>query len=356
MSDLSALQRWCDGEAGWLRERLETFVRLESPTHDKAAVDRCGTAIAKTLSDIGARVTTFPNLERGDHLRAEIDGHGPQILILGHFDTVWDLGQIDRMPLREAGGRLYGPGIFDMKAGLTVALLAVRAIQASPMSAAPHVVVLLTSDEEVGSGTSRPLIEDEARRSRAVLVMEPSLPGGAAKTARKGCGEFELVVRGIAAHAGLDPGKGASAIHELAHQILAVSQFQDLARGISVNAGGRLGWHPAQRHRRRSPRLDRRPGLDTGGRWSARGDDSRSSGGDSEHHAACHRRVRPPAARAERGRHASLPHGPRRGPRPATRSARRSRWRGVGREFYGRPGGSHSRRTRPRGGWGPRAR
>jgi glutamate carboxypeptidase len=237
MSDLSALQRWCDGEAGWLRERLETFVRLESPTHDKAAVDRCGTAIAKTLSDIGARVTTFPNLERGEHLRAEIDGHGPQILILGHFDTVWDLGQIDRMPLREAGGRLYGPGIFDMKAGLTVALLAVRAIQASPMWAAPHVVVLFTSDEEVGSGTSRQLIEDEARRSRAVLVMEPSLPGGAAKTARKGCGEFELVVRGIAAHAGLDPGKGASAIHELAHQILAVSQFQDLARGMSVNAG-----------------------------------------------------------------------------------------------------------------------
>jgi glutamate carboxypeptidase len=237
MPELSEIQRWCQAEAGWLRERLETFVRLESPTHDKSAVDRCGTAIAKTLSDVGARVTTISNLERGDHLRAEIDGTGPQVLILGHFDTVWDLGQIDRMPLREAEGRLYGPGIFDMKAGLAVALLAARALQALPAPASPRIVMLWTADEEVGSGTSRQLIEAEARRSRAVLVLEPSLPGGAAKTARKGCGEFELVVRGVAAHAGLDPGKGASAIHELAHQILALARFQDLARGISVNAG-----------------------------------------------------------------------------------------------------------------------
>src|SRR5689334_9954173 len=99
MSDLSALQHWCDSQAGWLRERLETFVRLESPTHDKAAVDRCGREIASTMAGIGARVSTIANLERGDHLRAEIAGAGPQILILGHFDTVWDLGQIDRMPL-----------------------------------------------------------------------------------------------------------------------------------------------------------------------------------------------------------------------------------------------------------------
>ncbi|MEO7271230.1 MAG: M20 family metallopeptidase, partial [Vicinamibacterales bacterium] len=172
-----------------------------------------------------------------DHIRAEIDGAGPQILILGHFDTVWDLGQSDRMPLREVDGRLYGPGIFDMKAGLTVALVAIRALRAGLIGPAPRVVLLWTSDEEVGSGTSRQLIEEEARRSRAVLVMEPSLPGGAVKTARKGCGEFELLVRGVAAHAGLDPGKGASAIHELAHQILAVARFQDLARGVSVNAG-----------------------------------------------------------------------------------------------------------------------
>jgi len=237
MSDLSALENWCDREAAWLRDRLETFVRLESPSDDKAAVDRCGREVAATLAQIGAHVTTIPNFERGDHVRAEIGGAAPQVLILGHFDTVWDVGQIDGMPLREDGDRLYGPGIFDMKAGLTVTLQALRALQAFPAIPTPRVVLLLTADEEIGSGSSRHLIEEEARRSRAVLVMEPCLPHGAAKTSRKGCGDFELIVRGVAAHAGLDPAKGASAIHELAHQILAVSELQDLERGITVNAG-----------------------------------------------------------------------------------------------------------------------
>jgi len=237
MSDLSALLQWCDREAAWLRDRVDAFVRLESPSYDKAAVDRCGREIAASFEQIGARVTIIPNLERGDHIRAEVEGAGPQVLILGHFDTVWDVGQIERMPICESQGRLYGPGIFDMKAGVAIALLAVRALQAFPSSPAARPGLFWTSDEEVGSATSRHLIEEEARRSRAVLVMEPSLPGGAAKTSRKGCGEFELLVRGVAAHAGLDPGKGASAIHELAHQILAVSGLQDLAQGVTVNAG-----------------------------------------------------------------------------------------------------------------------
>ncbi len=237
MIDFTALQAWCDSQRSWSRELLETLVRLESPSHDKAAVDRCGAELLHRLDQAGAQCTRIPTLHRGDHIRAELAGDGPQTLILGHFDTVWGVGQIERMPFREEGDRLYGPGIFDMKAGLATALLALRAVQSVPGAARPRVLVLWTTDEEVGSGTSRRLIEAEARNSRAVLVLEPSLPGGAAKTSRKGCGEFELLVRGIPAHAGLDPGKGASAIHELARQILALEQLQDLSRGITVNVG-----------------------------------------------------------------------------------------------------------------------
>jgi glutamate carboxypeptidase len=137
------------------------------------------------------------------------------------------------MPYREVDGRLHGPGIYDMKAGIAVAMLAVRLLQDA--GAAPDVAMLWTTDEEIGSGTSRAAIEEEALRSRAVLVLEPSLPGGGVKTSRKGCGDFEVTVHGVAAHAGVDPGRGANAIHELAHQILAIAALQDPARGISVN-------------------------------------------------------------------------------------------------------------------------
>jgi glutamate carboxypeptidase len=235
MTDLSLLQAWCESQHTWIRELIETLVRLESPSHDKLAVDRCGAELEGRLEQAGARVTRIQNQDRGDHIRAEFGSSGPRTLILGHFDTVWDVGQIDRMPVREEAGCLYGPGIFDMKAGLATALLAVRALQAHGQT--PHLVLLWTTDEEVGSGTSRPAIEAEARMSQAVLVLEPSLPGGAAKTSRKGCGEFELLVHGIPAHAGLDPGKGASAVHELARQILAIEGLQDLSRGITVNVG-----------------------------------------------------------------------------------------------------------------------
>jgi glutamate carboxypeptidase len=140
------------------------------------------------------------------------------------------------MPLRRREGRLQGPGTFDMKGGIALALAALEALRAT---ATPHppITMLWTTDEEIGSATSREAIESEARRSAAVLVLEPALPGGALKTARKGCGEFEVTVHGISAHAGLDPGKGASAIHELATQIAVIERLQDLPRGISVNVG-----------------------------------------------------------------------------------------------------------------------
>ena len=139
------------------------------------------------------------------------------------------------MPLTRSGGRLHGPGVFDMKAGIAIAMLATRALLETGPALAHRIVMLWTTDEEIGSESSRAAIEDEARRSRAVLVLEPSLPGGAVKTSRKGCGSYQVIVRGVAAHAGIEPQKGASAVQELAHQILRVNALQDLARGISVN-------------------------------------------------------------------------------------------------------------------------
>jgi glutamate carboxypeptidase len=228
---------WCRAEQPWLRGWLETLVRHESPSTNRAAVNRLGDEIARQLAALGATVDRVAGGERGDHVRAAFDGEDPQILLLGHFDTVWDVGQLANMPLREDAGKLFGPGIFDMKAGIAVSMLMMRALKHFSEAHAPRVAMLWTTDEEIGSGTSRATIEAEARKSRAVLVMEPSLAGGAMKTSRKGCGEFELTVHGVAAHAGLDPAKGASAIHELAQQVVALQALQDLDRGISVNVG-----------------------------------------------------------------------------------------------------------------------
>jgi glutamate carboxypeptidase len=226
---------FAESQRPWLIDEVKALARLESPTTDKAAVDRCGRALAERLRTIGGKVEELPQRERGNHVRAEFEGEGDQILLLGHFDTVWSVGQMARMPVEEKEGRLYGPGVFDMKAGICVAMLAVRALGQSTTSARPRVVMLWTSDEEVGSGTSRAIVEAEARRSRAVLVLEPSLPGGAVKTTRKGCGDFVVTVYGVSAHAGIDPARGANAIHELARQIVAIASLQDIGRGVSVN-------------------------------------------------------------------------------------------------------------------------
>jgi len=228
---------WCRGEQPWLRGWLETLVRHESPSTNRAAVNVLGDELARQLTALGASVERIPGGQRGDHVRAVFPGDGRPILFLGHFDTVWDVGQLARMPLREEDGKLFGPGVFDMKAGIAVSMQAIRAVGRFSRSSRPRIAMLWTSDEEVGSGTSRAAIESTARESRAVLVIEPSLAGGAMKTSRKGCGEFELTVHGVAAHAGLDPGKGASAIHELAHQIVGLQALHDLERGVSVNVG-----------------------------------------------------------------------------------------------------------------------
>ena len=242
MSSIIRLRDFCRAERAWLVETIEALVALESPSLDKGAVDRCGAEIARRLEAIGARVTRLPQRERGDHIRAEF---GPaasgdddrQVLLLGHFDTVWPVGQLQRMPLAHHDGRLHGPGVFDMKAGIALGMLAARAATSHQSPVTSRIVMLWTTDEEIGSETSRHAIEDEARRSAAVLVLEPSLPGGALKTARKGCGTFEIVARGIAAHAGVAPQEGASAIHELAHQIGRLRRLSKQSEGISVNVG-----------------------------------------------------------------------------------------------------------------------
>jgi glutamate carboxypeptidase len=226
-----------DSHRDWAVAVIEDLVRLESPSGDIPALNRCGAVLAHLMTALGGRVTPVAADGAGDHLRAEFGSAESQVLVLGHFDTVWPVGQLERMPVRLEDGRLYGPGTFDMKAGIALGLLAVRAILETGRPQPHRLVMLWTTDEEVGSTTSRALIEAEAARSRAVLVLEPSLPGGALKTARKGVGDFRVRATGIAAHAGVDPTRGASAIHELAWQVTRLTELTDLGTGVSVNVG-----------------------------------------------------------------------------------------------------------------------
>ena len=231
---------------------LRRFVECESPSLEKTAADRCCTLIAKEWRSAGAHVERVPNAHRGDHLRIvwqpreeRSSRSTGQVLVLGHYDTVYASGTLKRMPFRIKGGKAYGPGVFDMKAGIVQALFAFRALrELQPASAPPsgqkpqkRIVFLWTSDEEIGSGTSRKLLEAEARRSDAVFVLEPAFgPRGLLKTSRKGVGEAQLIVHGRASHAGLAPQDGVNAIHELALQISHLEKWNDVKRGISVNA------------------------------------------------------------------------------------------------------------------------
>jgi glutamate carboxypeptidase len=234
---MSSYLDYCLANHDWLLELIEALVAIESPSDDSAAVNRCGGELAARLEAMDGVITRIPSSTAGDHLRAGFGNGTRQILLLGHFDTVWPVGQLATMPLKRDGGRLYGPGVFDMKAGIGLASLATRAVMELQGLDDCQVVMLWTTDEEVGSTTSRALIEAEASKSEAVLVFEPSLPGGGLKTSRKGVGQFEMTVRGVSAHAGLDPGKGVSAVRELARQIIAIDDLQDPANGVTVTVG-----------------------------------------------------------------------------------------------------------------------
>jgi glutamate carboxypeptidase len=219
---------------------LRHFVTTESPSLEKAAADRCCELIASAWHKRGARVERIAQKNRGDHLRVtwwpNKSRPSGQLLVLGHYDTVYSTGTLAKMPFRISAGKAYGPGIFDMKAGIVQALFALEALQQSNTPLRKRLVFLWTSDEEIGSDSSRKLLEAEARRSDAVFVLEPSFgPRGLIKTARKGIGEAEIIVHGRASHAGLAPQEGVNSIHELALQIQHIQKWNDLRRGISAN-------------------------------------------------------------------------------------------------------------------------
>src|SRR5213080_1635346 len=221
---------------------LRRFVTAESPSLEKGAADRCCGVIAQEWSKHAVRVDRIAQKHRGDLLRITYAGAksrtSGQLLVLGHYDTVYSTGTLAKMPFHVKGGKAYGPGTFDMKAGIVQALFALRALQHLRVQLQKRIVFLWTSDEEIGSESSRKHFEAEARRSDAVFVLEPSFgQHGLLKTARKGVGEAALIVHGRASHAGLAPQEGVNAIHELARQITRIEKWNDLHRGVTINAG-----------------------------------------------------------------------------------------------------------------------
>ena len=238
-------------ERAEILDLIRELVERESKSGAEAALNSLADFVARWLVDFaGGQVDSLPEPGYGTHLRAVFPfGHQlnrepdqPGILVIGHLDTVWPLGTLARKPFTiTADGRATGPGIFDMKAGIAILLASLRTLHGlvePGREATSHPVrVLLTCDEEIGSRTSRALVEAEARRAMAVLVLEPPLPGGIVKTGRKGIAGFTLRATGRAAHAGLDPRHGINAIVELAHQTLAVTELNDDERGVTVNVG-----------------------------------------------------------------------------------------------------------------------
>lgn len=237
--DLTAhsLLAWAEAHLEETIALVRELVECESPSDDPAAIGRFNELFVARIAGTGD-VSTFA----GGHLRCQFHLPGTQkdgqILALGHSDTVWPLGTLARMPFRREQGRLWGPGVLDMKGGLAFLLMAIRALRDLNISVPRHVLLQLNADEEVGSVGSRALTEAAAKESAAVLVLEPGTGlGGKLKTSRKGVGEYTVTVRGRASHAGIDFETGASAIVELAQQIGRIAAFTDTARGISVNPG-----------------------------------------------------------------------------------------------------------------------
>jgi glutamate carboxypeptidase len=228
---------------------IRRLVRAESPSGDKAAVDACVALAAAQAKALGGCVKLHRQRAYGDVLEARFGPKLPQsgktskkdrsaerrILLLGHLDTVWPLGTLETMPCRLAEGRLWGPGVLDMKAGVGMAFTAIEMLTEADLMSR-EMVLLLTGDEEVGSPVSRPIIERLASECAAVYVLEPAR-GLAYKTARKGTGNWRIEVAGVAAHAGVDFEKGANAIRELARVVETVSGWTDLKRGLTVSVG-----------------------------------------------------------------------------------------------------------------------
>lgn len=217
---------------------LRAFVQIESPSDDKASTDRFAGFLADFLPHrLDCRIRVIQEERFGNHVRMEVGPTeaGRPVVMLGHFDTVWPLGTLATMPFRVADGRAFGPGAFDMKSGLVLGIEALSTLEKLGELRAP-VVFLFTSDEEVGSPSSRPHIESESSRSRATLVLEPAA-GRSLKTSRKGVGFFQVHVEGLAAHAGSNPELGVSAIEELSRLVLDLLALNNPATGTTVNVG-----------------------------------------------------------------------------------------------------------------------
>lgn len=221
---------------------LERFVNIESPSDDAAGLARMADALEETFGPFGTITRTPPTAgpALGPHLRLDMPGGSEQepALVLCHYDTVWPMGTLDRTPFTvDEEGIARGPGCFDMKGGMVVLYFALAALRELGHAPRRPLRVLFTSDEEIGSPTSRPLVEAAARDAAVALVLESPLPGGTLKTARKGTGDYLLRVRGRAAHAGVEPQKGINAVLELAHQVIALQALNNFEAGTTVNVG-----------------------------------------------------------------------------------------------------------------------
>lgn len=225
-----------------IKSLLKLLVETESPSHDKAAVDNVGAIVMDEAKRLGAQVEVVTNTQTGDHILTRFpsaSGRGARgegsILLLCHMDTVFPLDTLTSMPYREADGKIFGPGVSDMKASIAISLAAIEDSLQNGLSR--PVTLLCTSDEEIGSPTSREIIEQTAKEAKLVLVMEPALMNGALKTWRKGGGGFYVRTTGHAAHAGGDHEKGRNAIEEMAHQVLAIQKMTDYSKGTTLNVG-----------------------------------------------------------------------------------------------------------------------
>ena len=217
---------------------LAQWVNQDSPTYNKPAVDTMGRMITQSFVEAGGSLTvTHSQPEMGDHYTVTYGEGKRQILLLCHFDTVWPLDEAQKRPFAIENGHGTGPGVHDMKGGILIALFALKALQHLQLKPRYKLVFLFTSDEEIGSPTSRALIETEGERSNYCLVLEGSHNKSRLTTARKGVGRFKLEVTGIPAHSGVEPQKGTSAIEELAHQIQILHAMTDFERGVTVNVG-----------------------------------------------------------------------------------------------------------------------
>jgi glutamate carboxypeptidase len=217
---------------------LRELVEIESPSNEKEGVDRVGNLIQQYAQSLNGIIEVHPQEQAGNHVSVRWEGGSKSgVLLLCHMDTVHPYGSLSKNPFREQDGKLYGPGVLDMKASIVLVLWVLERMKSEGIWPDRPITALFTSDEEVGSKTSRGLIENTALQAGLVLCMEPATASGGLKTWRKGVGDYKIEVVGRAAHAGVDPENGRSAVLELAHQIIAVQSLADTEKGTTINVG-----------------------------------------------------------------------------------------------------------------------